>query len=111
MKGQIPQRMRRSRRSRLLALQQKVSRERLSRRIGETMTVMVDGPATSGRGSVSWAARTPGQAFEVDGGVIVEGDSLVPGERVPVRITGASAYDLFARHEAATSELRVLRGA
>ena len=57
---------------------------------------MIDGPA--GRGQ--WAARTAGQAFEVDGGVVVEGEDLTPGEIVTVRVTGASAYDLFARHEA-----------
>ena len=62
--------------------------------------MMIDGPA--GRGQ--WAARTAGCAWEVDGGVVVEGNDLSPGERVTVRVTGAAAYDLFARverHEAA----------
>ena len=86
---------RRSRRARLLELQQRLSRDRLARRIGEPISVMIDGPA--GRGQ--WAARTAGQAFEVDGGVVVEGEDLTPGEIVTVRVTGASAYDLFARHE------------
>jgi ribosomal protein S12 methylthiotransferase len=111
MASRVPQRVRKSRRARLLALQQKVSRERLERRIGETITVMVDGPARSGRGAISYAARTAGQAFEVDGGVIVEGDGLRPGDLATVRVTGASAYDLFARHETVTSELRVLESA
>ena len=88
---------RRSRRARLLAHQQRLSRERLAGRIGETMTVMIDGPA-GGRSGL-WAARGTGSAWEVDGGVVVEGEDLVAGQLVPVRITGAAAYDLFARIE------------
>ncbi len=98
---------RRSRRARLLELQQRLSRDRLARRIGERIPVMIDGPA--GRGQ--WAARTAGQAFEVDGGVVVEGEDLTPGEIVTVRVTGASAYDLFARHETGSGEaLLTIRG-
>ena len=100
MAEQVPVKLRRSRRATLLALQQRVSSERLRRRVGETVTVMVDGRARTGRGSDGvWAARTSGQAYEVDGGVLLEGEGLSPGERVPARITGASAYDLFARAE------------
>ena len=95
MNGAAAINTRRSRRSRLLALQQRLSRERLTRRIGEKVTVMIDGPA--GRGQ--WAARTAGSAFEVDGGVVVEGENLTPGQLLSVRITGAAAYDLFARVE------------
>ncbi|HYM81831.1 MAG TPA: 30S ribosomal protein S12 methylthiotransferase RimO [Candidatus Limnocylindria bacterium] len=98
MTAQVPIAERRRRRSRLLALQQRSSRARLARRIGERMTVMVDGPAGDAKRG-QWAARTTGQAFEVDGGVVVEGEDLIPGTLVPVRITGAAAYDLFARVE------------
>jgi ribosomal protein S12 methylthiotransferase len=97
MTPRVPLNTRRSRRARLLARQQHLSRERLAARIGQTMTVMIDGPA-GGRAGL-WAARTTGSAYEVDGGVVVEGQDLVPGQRVPVRITGAAAYDLFARVE------------
>jgi ribosomal protein S12 methylthiotransferase len=107
MAGQVPAKVKRSRRSRLLSLQQRLSKERLARRIGERVDVMIDGPA--GRGQ--WAARTAGQAWEVDGGVVVEGEGLAAGEIVPVRVTGASAYDLFARAERpAGVELKVLGG-
>lgn len=88
---------RRSRRARLLAKQQRLSRERLSRRIGDSVMVMIDGPASGRAGQ--WAARAAGSAFEVDGAVVVEGDNLIPGQLVTVRITGAAAYDLFARVE------------
>lgn len=107
MKSQVPLRLKRGRRARLLALQQRLSKERLARRIGERLEVMIDGPA--GRGQ--WSARTAGQAWEVDGGVVVEGEDLSPGAILPVRVTGASAYDLFARAERpAGVELRVLGG-
>ena len=95
MAAQVPVRERRSRRARLLALQQRLSRERLARRIGERVEVMIDGPA--GRGQ--WAARTTGMAYEVDGGVVVEGEGYAPGDVVSVRVTGSSAYDLFAHAE------------
>jgi ribosomal protein S12 methylthiotransferase len=100
MASQVPVRTRRSRRSKLLALQQRVSRDRLMRRVGESVPVMVDGPARTGRADEQrWAARTAGQAYEVDGGVVLEGEGLAPGMVVAARITGATAYDLFARVE------------
>jgi len=96
MTPRVPIAARRRRRARLLERQQRLSRERLARRIGQRMTVMIDGPA--GRGQ--FAARAAGSAYEVDGGVVVDGDGLVPGELVSVRVTGAAAYDLFARVDA-----------
>jgi ribosomal protein S12 methylthiotransferase len=95
MTPRVPYATRRSRRAKLLAHQQLLSRDRLAARIGQALRVMVDAPA--GRGQ--WAARHAGQAFEVDGGVVVEGEGLTPGQLVDVRVTGAAAYDLFARVE------------
>jgi len=106
MTPRVPLTVRRQRRARLLALQQKLSAERLRARIGERMTVMIDGPA--GRGQ--WAARGTGSAFEVDGGVVVEADELQPGSLVKVRVTGSAAYDLFARVDSMDSALHILKG-
>jgi ribosomal protein S12 methylthiotransferase len=97
MTPRIPVATRRSRRARLLALQQRISRDRLAAHVGGTVRVMVDGSA--GRGQ--WAARMAGSAYEVDGGVVVDADRLEPGQLVDVRVTGAGAYDLFARVEPA----------
>jgi ribosomal protein S12 methylthiotransferase len=101
MEPRVPYASRRSRRAKLLSAQQKLSRERLSRRIGSTLTVMIDGPVpdTGRDGPQQWAARSAGSAWEVDGGVVVEGKNLVPGQLATVRVTGAAAYDLFARVE------------
>ena len=114
MSAQVPNAVRRRRRARLLASQQRLSRERLARRIGERLTVMIDGPALGERmasGPTQWAARAAGSAWEVDGGVVVEGERLEPGSLVPVRVTGAAAYDLFARAETPAHALfPILRG-
>jgi ribosomal protein S12 methylthiotransferase len=104
MTPRVPLAVRRHRRARLLTLQQRISRARLARRIGERIPVMIDGPA--GRGQ--FAARSAGSAYEVDGGVVVEGDNLRPGQVVEIRVTGSGAYDLFGRLEPASSGLTVL---
>jgi ribosomal protein S12 methylthiotransferase len=91
-KGQVADRIKQSRRERLLELQQGISAKKLAARVGRIETVLVDGPAEDGR----WSARTQGEAYEVDGGVFVEGPGLSPGAFASVRITGASAYDLWA---------------
>jgi len=95
MTPRVPIQVRRARRAKLLGRQQALSRDRLARRIGERVQVMIEGPA--GRGQ--WAARTAGSAWEVDGGVVVDGAGLVPGQLATVRVTGAAAYDLFASVE------------
>ncbi len=111
MTPRVPQALRRRRRTRLLELQQRLSRERLRGRIGHDLRVMIDGPAPgarSGRDGVTrWVARPSGSAFEVDGKVHVEGAGLIPGQLTTVRVTGATAYDLLAR-VASSEPLRVL---
>ena len=102
----VPLTVRRARRARLMELQQGLARARNAGRVGERLTVMIDGPA----GRNQYAARTAGSAFEVDGGVVVEGDGLVPGTLVEVRVTGAAAYDLFARAEASGPFLQLVKG-
>jgi len=106
MTPRVPLTVRRGRRARLLELQQRLARARNAGRVGERLTVMIDGPA----GRNQYTARTAGSAFEVDGGVVVEGDGLVPGTLVEVRVTGAAAYDLFARAEAAGPFLQLVKG-
>ena len=114
MPGRVPAATRRRRRARLLEIQQRLSHERLTRRIGERLTVMIDGPAAGDDGRAGpgqYAARTTGSAWEVDGGVAVEGEQLEPGSLVSVRVTGAAAYDLFARAETATeAPFPILKG-
>ena len=100
--GRVPERVKASRRDRLLTLQQAISTRKLAARVGQATTALIDGPAEDGR----WAARTQGEAYEVDGNVFVDGDDLQAGDLVPVRITGASAYDLWASALAPASRTR-----
>lgn len=90
--GRVPERVKASRRERLLTLQQEISGRKLAARVGKVEEALIDGPADGGR----WTARTQGEAYEVDGAVFVEGEGLQAGDLVSVRITGASAYDLWA---------------
>ena len=106
MTPRVPLTVRRARRARLLERQQGLARARNASRVGERLRVMIDGPA----GRNQYAARAAGSAFEVDGGVVVEGDGLVPGTLVEVRVTGAAAYDLFARAEGAGPFLQLVKG-
>jgi len=100
--GRVPERVKASRRDRVLTLQHAISTRKLAARVGQMTTALIDGPAEDGR----WAARTQGEAYEVDGNVFVEGDDLQAGDFVPVRITGASAYDLWASALAPASRTR-----
>ncbi len=106
MTPRVPLTVRRARRARLLELQQGLARSRNAGRVGERLTVMIDGPA----GRNQYAGRTSGSAFEVDGGVVVEGDGLVPGTLAEVRVTGAAAYDLFARADASGPFVQLVKG-
>jgi len=71
-----------------MELQQTVSLRRNQSFIGKTLTVLVEGV-----GDGISLGRSYRDAPEIDGMVMVEGD-LPVGEMVPVRITGALAYDL-----------------
>ncbi|MGJ3240197.1 MAG: 30S ribosomal protein S12 methylthiotransferase RimO [Anaerolineae bacterium] len=86
---------------RLMALQQGISLKKNQSYVGQTLDILVeghgiaedeDGQALDGVISVGRSYR---DAPEIDGYVIVEGE-LPPGEIVPVRITGATTYDLIA---------------
>jgi len=70
-----------------------ISEEKLRDKIGRRVEVLVD--AHEGDDAI---ARSPWDAPEIDGQVLVEDAAHLPvGERVAVEITGADTYDLFAR--------------
>ena len=74
------------RQKRALAVQQAISLKRNQAKVGEVLTVLMEGPQR-GRGE--------GDAPEIDGKVFVKaGRTLRAGELVKVKITGAAAYDL-----------------
>ena len=84
----VPAEVKEERRARLMEQQQRISFERNQAQVGRTLNVLVEG-----RGDGLSVGRSYRDAPEIDGMVIVEGD-LPVGEFVPVRISGALAYDL-----------------
>jgi ribosomal protein S12 methylthiotransferase len=100
----VPAEVKQERWERLMELQQGISLEKNQALVGRTLDVLIEG---SGELEVEGVAglrgrapedgisigRTYRDAPEIDGMVIVEGQIPV-GEMVPVRITGAMAYDL-----------------
>lgn len=74
-----------------MAVQQEISAERLQRKIGNQMDIIVD--EVSGDGAVG---RTKGDAPEIDGLVYLKNtDGLAPGTVVNRQIVDADDYDLW----------------
>lgn len=88
----VPEAEKQERQARFMAVQEKISAARLKRKIGQTMTVLVD--AVDKDGAI---ARSAADAPEIDGRVIIrKGTKLKPGEFAEVKITRADAHDLWA---------------
>jgi ribosomal protein S12 methylthiotransferase len=89
------------RRERLMAIQQKISRRRLKKRVGSRHTALLDGPSKDSE--FVWEARHEGMAPEIDGKIFVtditvnSGYAPAPGDRVTLEITRAHDYDLEGR--------------
>ncbi|HEX9028999.1 MAG TPA: 30S ribosomal protein S12 methylthiotransferase RimO, partial [Anaerolineales bacterium] len=86
----VPEDVKEERYQRLMELQQPISLERNQAFVGRKLEVLVEG---SGDGLS--LGRSYRDAPEIDGMVIVEGESPA-GTFAPVRITGAMPYDLSA---------------
>jgi len=97
--GQLPERVKRQRRARLMALQEQISLEKNQALIGRELRVLVDNQevvrAPRGGGHGLFVARTYRDAPEVDGLVICTGDAKA-AEMPVVRITEALPHDLIA---------------
>jgi ribosomal protein S12 methylthiotransferase len=76
-----------------MAVQAEISREKLSERIGQRLTVLVDEVQEE-----EVIARSYADAPEIDGNVIVPGPwDLDPGDFIEVEVTAAGDHDLWAR--------------
>ncbi|MDG4554575.1 MAG: 30S ribosomal protein S12 methylthiotransferase RimO [Candidatus Competibacter sp.] len=88
----VPEEVKQERLSRLMEWQATVSADRLRRKIGRTLTVLVD--AIDDEGTA--IARSSADAPEIDGVVHIEDGAELPvGEFVPVRIVDSDEHDLF----------------
>lgn len=84
----IPTEIKQARYEQLMELQQGISMQVNQSYVGKTLDVLVEG-----RDKGIAIGRSYRDAPEIDGMVFVEGEAKV-GEIVPVKITGAMAYDL-----------------
>lgn len=88
----VPDEVRENRRARLMAFQEDISTQRLERKIGKELTVLVDDIDEDGA-----VARSEGDAPDIDGLVIIPGgQSLEIGEFARVRVTDCDVHDLYA---------------
>ena len=91
---------------RLMQLQSAISLKKNQALVGKTLDILVEGHGAgedesgADTGDVISLGRSYRDAPEIDGYVLVEGE-LPVGEIVPVRVTGATTYDLLATVDAA----------
>ena len=89
------------RRDRLMAIQKKVSREKLRALKGRVATALVEGPSKDN--PLVWEARLEGMAPDIDGKVYLtdtelpDGQAAAAGDVARVEITKTDAYDLIGR--------------
>jgi len=91
--GAVAEPVKEERRSRLMSLQERVSAERLKRKVGSALTVLVDKVNDTGA-----LARSAADAPEIDGVVHVGRSSkLKTGDFAQVRVTRSDTHDLYAK--------------
>ncbi len=82
----------------LYEAQASISEAYLQTWVGQTLSVLCDGPQEEGQGG--FVGRTYFQAQEIDGNVYFQADGpVVAGNIYKVRITASDTYDLFGRCE------------
>ncbi len=88
----VPEELKQERLQRFMEHQAGISEQRLARKVGTEITVMVDSLDEEGV-----IARSSADAPEIDGLVYVDTDKqLKPGELLKVRVTDNDAHDLWA---------------
>ena len=91
--GAVPEEVKQDRVAQLMALQAEISAAKLQRKIGKTLTVLVDEVDEEGA-----VGRSKADAPEIDGLVFIEGGvGLQPGDFVEVKIVDADEHDLWGR--------------
>jgi ribosomal protein S12 methylthiotransferase len=99
--NQVDDAVKQARYEELMALQQGISLAKNQSFVGKTLDILVEGHGVAededgnNTGQTVSLGRSYRDAPEIDGYVLVEGE-LPPGEIVPVRVTGATTYDLIA---------------
>ncbi|MGC1903528.1 MAG: 30S ribosomal protein S12 methylthiotransferase RimO [Candidatus Acidiferrum sp.] len=90
-----------ARREKLMAIQKKISREKLRGFKGRNATALVEGPSKDN--PLVWEARLEGMAPDIDGKIYLTdvelptGETATVGDAARVEITKTDAYDLIGR--------------
>lgn len=93
MPGQVPDEVKNDRRHRLMMVQQEISLKKNRRKIGRTLSVIVEGKSTEN--PELYVGRTEFDAPDIDGSIFFTGPELMSGDMVRVKVTGAEEYDLI----------------
>ena len=89
----VPEAIKEERWHRFMALQQDISAQRLSRKVGQSVEILIDEITPGGA-----VGRTKGDAPEIDGVVFVDDSSgLRAGDVIKREVTKADNYDLWTR--------------
>jgi ribosomal protein S12 methylthiotransferase len=88
----VPEEVKEERWNRFMAVQQEISASRLKRKVGQTISVLID---TVGKDGIT--GRSAADAPEIDGVVHIRtAKRLLPGHMVQAKIESSDAYDLYA---------------
>ena len=95
--NQVPEEVKQERRDEIMELQQEIAFEKSEAMKGRTLEVMIEGKVADEN---AYVGRTYMDSPNVDGLIFVNtGLSLMSGDFLKVRVTGASEYDLIGEAE------------
>ena len=99
MPDQVTERVKNTRRNKLMRIQQKIAFEAAEDMVGKTVRAVVEGRITDADDDdgLSYVARTYKDAPDIDGYLFITGvqRELMTGDYVDVLITGSNEYDLI----------------
>ena len=99
MPDQVTERVKNTRRNKLMRLQQEIAFEMAEDMIGRTVDAVIEGRITDANDDdgLSYVARTYKDAPDIDGYLFISGvqRELMTGDYVKVLITGSNEYDLI----------------
>jgi ribosomal protein S12 methylthiotransferase len=98
MRNDVPAAVKKARRNRLMAAQKRIVARAQKRRLGQTVRVMIDGPAADH--DLVLQGRLEGQAPEIDPVVYLsdcDPSAYAPGTLVEAVVTASRDYDLVVR--------------
>jgi ribosomal protein S12 methylthiotransferase len=99
MPNQVTERVKNTRRNKIMRLQQKIAFEAAEAMVGQVVTAVIEGRITDADDDegLSYVARTYKDAPDIDGYLFITGvqRELMTGDYVEVLITGSNEYDLI----------------